>query len=97
MRRGRYNDGPIIQGDVLILALELCPEQEHLRAMTLWQTVSPFHVTFVYLLPALFWGELFRFCVCLFVTAGSYVDAFLNRASMDMTATVSSNAASEST
>ena len=42
--------------DVFILALELSPEQEHLRVMTLWQIVSPFHVTFVYLLPALSWG-----------------------------------------
>ena len=31
----------------------------------------------------------------MFVTAGSYVDAFLISASMDMTATVSSNAALE--
>ena len=83
--------------DVFVLALELFPEQEHLRVMTLWQTVSPFHVTFVHLLPALSWGGFvwFVLCVCLFVIAGSYVDAFLSRARMDMTATVQSNAALE--
>ena len=56
VRRGQYYDGPKIQG--VILVLELFPEQEHLRVKTLWQTVSLFHVTFVYLLPALWGGGL---------------------------------------
>ena len=43
---------PRYKVDGLILALELLPEQEHLRVRIFWQTVSPFHVTFVSWLPA---------------------------------------------
>ena len=97
MRRARYHDGLKLQGDWIYLALELLPEQEQLRVRTLLAdrfTVSR-HAC---LLAACFLVVVVLFCLCfvcfLFVSfAGSYVDAFLNSASMDMTATVSSNAA----
>ena len=97
MRRGRYRNGTKIQGGWTIFGIGATSCTRTPESEDFWQTVSPFHVTSVSSLPAFLGVVWFLFGLLgLFGSfAGSDVDAFLNSASMDMTATVSSNAALE--
>ena len=83
---------------------QLSPEQDHLSVRAHWHFVSLFHFTprllvtgnlcGVFVLVACFLGCVF---VVWFAFPGGIVDVFLNLASLDMTATVLSNAASGKT